>query len=172
MTARVSESIRELASNHRVAGSRALSNASKFVIGCVLALAIFTPRDGASASGFNVLYTFTGGNDGGNPLAGLIDIKGNFYGTTQYGGTNNAGTVFKLAPDGTETVLYSFTGGNDGGNPYARLIKDAAGNFYGTASSGGVNNEGTVFKVAPDGTSYVAAYRQQLSDLFLLSGVR
>jgi uncharacterized repeat protein (TIGR03803 family) len=156
MTVIIPKSIRELASDHSVLGVRILGNAGKIVIGCGLALAIFVPVDGASARGFNVLYTFTGGNDGGNPYAALIDIQGNRYGTTYAGGMNNAGTVFKLAPDGTETVLYSFTGGSDGGNPLAeRLIKDAAGNLYGTTLAGGVNNGGTVFRLAPDGTETV-----------------
>ena len=130
MTVSIPKSIRELASDHGVPEARTLGNAGKIVIGCGLALAIFVPLDGASARGFNVLYTFTGGNDGGNPYATLIDMKSNRYGTTYAGGMNNAGTVFRLAPDGTETALYSFTGGSDGGNPLAeRLIKDAAGNL-------------------------------------------
>ena len=103
-----------------------------------------------------ILYSFTGGSDGSNPVAGLIkDAKDNLYGTTFAGGTNNAGAVFKLAPDGTETVLHSFTGGKDGINPYARLIKDAAGNFYGTTYAGGADGAGTVFKVAPGGTETI-----------------
>ena len=156
MIVRVPKSIQELPSDHGGPGTRILAHAGKFVIRCGLALAIFVPLDGASARGFNVLYTFSGGNDGGNPYAALIDIKGNRYGTTYAGGMNNAGTVFRLAPDGTETVLYSFTGGSDGGNPLAeRLIKDAADNLYGTTLVGGVNNGGTVFRVAPDGTETV-----------------
>jgi len=110
-----------------------------------------------------VLYSFQGGNDGAAPLDGLLeDAAGNFYGTTAEGGgtgagcSNNSGcgTVFKLAPDGTETVLHSFQGGNDGATPYASLL-DAAGNFYGTTSSYGADDGGTVFKLAPDGTETV-----------------
>jgi uncharacterized repeat protein (TIGR03803 family) len=103
-----------------------------------------------------MLYSFTGGSDGGDPVGGLIaDKKGNLYGTTSAGGTDNAGTVFKVAPDGTETVLYSFTGGSDGGAPAAGLIADKAGNFYGTTPQGGANNWGTVFEFATDGTETV-----------------
>ena len=84
-----------------------------------------------------VLYTFTGGADGGNPYAGVIaDSAGNLYGTTYYGGTANAGVVYKLAPSGQETVLYSFSGGADGSNPRAGLISDSDGNLYGTTVSG------------------------------------
>ena len=99
------------------------------------------------------LYDFTGGNDGGEPAAGVImDKAGNLYGTTVIGGSANSGVVFKVAPNGTETVLYTFTGGNDGGEPVGALISDKAGNLYGTASGGGTNGNGTVFEVAANGT--------------------
>ena len=63
-------------------------------------------------TGETVLYSFTGGADGGEPDEGLIrDSAGNLYGTTYSGGVSNAGVVFKLDTTGTETVLYSFTGG-------------------------------------------------------------
>ena len=65
-----------------------------------------------------VLYSFTGGTDGGYPLDGVIrDPAGNLYGTTSGGGASGAGVVFKVDPSGNETVLYSFTGGSDGGSP-------------------------------------------------------
>ncbi len=65
-----------------------------------------------------VLYSFTGGSDGGYPFAGLIcDSHGNLYGTTNGGGAAGAGVVFKVDRSGHETVLYSFTGGSDGGYP-------------------------------------------------------
>ncbi|HTT84676.1 MAG TPA: choice-of-anchor tandem repeat GloVer-containing protein [Rhizomicrobium sp.] len=102
------------------------------------------------------LYTFTGGSDGGDPLASLIaDKAGNHYGTTSMGGAENSGTVFEVAADGTETVLYSFTGGNDGAAPMGGLITDKAGNIYGTTSLGGANNRGTVFEIAAGGTERV-----------------
>jgi uncharacterized repeat protein (TIGR03803 family) len=102
-----------------------------------------------------VLYTFTGGADGSNPRGGVVrDESGNLYGTTANGGLDNncyegptCGVVFKLDPNGNETVLYSFTGGADGGNPYAGVIRDAAGNLYGTTFVGGAYGGGTVFKI-------------------------
>jgi uncharacterized repeat protein (TIGR03803 family) len=107
-----------------------------------------------------VLYSFTGGSDGGAPYAGLIfDSSGNLYGTTSDGGnpadcdSSGCGTVFKLTPSGSETVLHSFTGGSDGGDPYAGLIFDASGNVYGTTESG--FSSGTVFKVTPSGSETV-----------------
>jgi uncharacterized repeat protein (TIGR03803 family) len=110
-----------------------------------------------------VLYNFTGGADGGWPIAGVIrDAAGNLYGTTYSGGTqaNNCdgycGVVFKLDPAGNETVLYAFTEAADGGNPTAPLMQDAAGDLYGTTTFGGTLTGtcgglgcGTVFKLTP-----------------------
>jgi uncharacterized repeat protein (TIGR03803 family) len=101
-----------------------------------------------------VLYSFTGGNDGGGPAAGLIrDAAGNLYGTTAGGGSSGQGAVFKIDTTNHETVLYSFTGGSDGGSPLARLVRDVAGNLYGTTSQGGIGCApvgcGTIFKIDP-----------------------
>lgn len=99
-----------------------------------------------------VLYSFMDGNDGGAPETGVIrDRKGNLYGTTDLFGRYACGTIFKLAPDGTETTLYAFTGGSDGFFPNG-LILDKAGNLYGTTLDGGAHGSGTVFSLAPDGT--------------------
>ena len=106
--------------------------------------------------GERVLYTFSGGKDGANPYSGLIrNAAGDLYGTTYRGGAQRAGVVFKVAPDGIETVLHAFTGGTDGGHPYAGLIRDRAGTLYGTTIHGGTRDMGVVFKVAPDGTETV-----------------
>ncbi|MGA7080201.1 MAG: choice-of-anchor tandem repeat GloVer-containing protein [Terriglobales bacterium] len=97
-----------------------------------------------------LLYTFTGGTDGGSPFAGLLlDARGNLYGTTYRGGLYNEGTVFEVSASGTEGVLYSFTGGADGASPQAGLVMDAQGNLYGTASAGGSSGAGAVFEVTP-----------------------
>lgn len=85
-----------------------------------------------------VLYSFTGGADGGKPFAGLIrDEDGNLYGTTDEGGSYGAGTVFKLDRYGKESVLYSFTGRADGFGPFSGLVRDEEGDLYGTANNGG-----------------------------------
>jgi uncharacterized repeat protein (TIGR03803 family) len=90
---------------------------------------------------YSVIYSFTGGADGAQPLSQLVlDSSGNLYGTTLYGGSHNFGGVFELShSSGTwvETVLYSFTGGTDGANPYAGVIFDGSGNLYGTTWKGG-----------------------------------
>src|SRR5438105_96776 len=120
---------------------------------------MFVPLGSARASKFSVLYTFTGGSDGGRPVGGVMLKLRNLYGSTLSGGTSNHGTVFKLGLDGAETVLHWFTG-SDGASPVSRLIADKGGNFYGTAIEGGGSSKcyggcGTVFKIAPDGTATV-----------------
>lgn len=110
----------------------------------------------AQAASEQVLYSFTDGADGGDPVAGLVfDGAGNLYGTTYYGGSSDYGTVFELTPGGggkwTESVLFSFTGGKDGGEPNAGLIFDAAGNLYGTTYLGGAHGHGTAFMLSPKG---------------------
>jgi uncharacterized repeat protein (TIGR03803 family) len=102
-----------------------------------------------------VLHSFGGGTDGGNPVAGLIlDTAGNLYGTTFVGGTYGFGTVFELTPAAggtwTKQTLHNFNGdGTDGTFPSAGLIFDAAGNLYGTASDGGTYGNGMVFELTP-----------------------
>ncbi len=100
-----------------------------------------------------VLHAFAGGSDGAGPGGTLVyDAGGNLYGTTEQGGTNDAGTVFRIASDGTESVLYSFTGGADGADPSCGLVLDAAGNVYGTAPLSEADGDGTVFELRTDGT--------------------
>jgi uncharacterized repeat protein (TIGR03803 family) len=105
-----------------------------------------------SASGTEkVLYRFKAGSDGAHPFyAGLVARNGALYGTTYQGGTDGAGTVFKVATTGaSEHVVYSFKGGdNDGQYPYDGLIF-VNGSLYGTTNVGGSSNAGTVFKVTP-----------------------
>jgi len=103
-----------------------------------------------------LLYSFcrkTQCRDGASPSSALMrDIAGNFYGMTTSGGAHLVGTVFKLAPDGTETVLHSFRGMADGSQPYGTPIMDRKGNLYGTTAGGGsVDRLGTVFKLTPGG---------------------
>jgi len=106
-----------------------------------------------------VLYTFTGGADGGSPQAGVIrDSAGNLYGTAPNGGTAGAGLVYMLDTSGHETVLYNFTGGADGGNPIAGVVRDSSGNLYGTTSTGGAayyDYQGVVFKLDTAGNETV-----------------
>ena len=111
---------------------------------------------GYSAAQETVLYSFTGGSDGGAPYGKLAqDVQGNFYGTTQLGGAFFQGTVFEITPAGVETVLYSFgSQSSDGAYPEAGVIFDSAGNLYGTTTAG-ANAAGTVFELSPSGSGWV-----------------
>jgi uncharacterized repeat protein (TIGR03803 family) len=114
---------------------------------------VFQLTPGSGAWTETVLHTFNGGNDGKNPVVGLVrDPAGNLYGTAPAGGASNAGVIFEMTPGSegwTESVIYTFTGGADGSQPYAGLILDQAGNLYGTTSQGGSTNNGVAFKLAP-----------------------
>jgi uncharacterized repeat protein (TIGR03803 family) len=108
------------------------------------------PKTGA----LSVLHGFTAGADGAAPLDALIYNNGTLFGTTWGGGGTGCegggcGTVFSVNPKThVETVLHRFSGGADGGNPYAGLAYQD-GSFFGTTSSGGASNYGTVFKLTP-----------------------
>src|SRR5499427_9962393 len=94
-----------------------------------------------------VLYSFTGGADGGEPYKGVtLDSQGNLYGTAVVGGTggncpeSGCGVVYKLTRSGStwsQSVIYNFTGGNDGYGPGSGLTFDKNGNLYGTTPTGG-----------------------------------
>jgi uncharacterized repeat protein (TIGR03803 family) len=124
------------------------------------------PAPGHSDWTLSVLHTFTGWTDGNWPSAGLVlDAEGSLYGTTQFGGVNSNGVVFKLSPPAAEgdewheTVLHDFTydfayGDHDGAGPAAGLVMDQTGALYGTTMGGGTpdrsaNGFGTVFKLSP-----------------------
>jgi len=98
-----------------------------------------------------VLHSFAEGNlDGYYPSAGLLrDEAGDLYGTTQYGGPSQYGTVFRLDTNGTETILHTFSGA-DGQFPSSGLIMDANGNLYGVTPRGGVY-EGVLYKLSKNG---------------------
>ncbi len=98
------------------------------------------------------LYVFSGGDDGifpGGKLA--LGRDGNFYGTTQNGGANDGGTVYKITPAGVETVVYSFTDEQNSANQ-TELTVGSDGNFYGATPAGGANGAGEIFKMTPAGT--------------------
>lgn len=108
----------------------------------------------STAQTFKVFYSFSF-SDGSSPNGDLLrDSAGNFYGTTQFGGSSNRGIVFKLDAKGNETILYTFTGGADGGIPIGRVIRDSGGNLYGITSLGGdpTCSCGTVYKLTKSGT--------------------
>jgi uncharacterized repeat protein (TIGR03803 family) len=100
------------------------------------------------------LHSFCSKNnctDGADPLAGLVQATdGNFYGTTEFGGAHNKGSVYKITPGGTLTRLYSFNG-TDGFHPVGVLVQASDGNLYGTTVGGGADRRGTAFKITLNG---------------------
>src|SRR5437588_6290534 len=102
-----------------------------------------------------VLYSFTGGADGGEPYKGVtIDRAGNLYGTAVTGGSGSCeggcGVAYKLTNSGgtwTQTVIHAFTGGDDGSGPGARVTVDKSGNVYGMTPTGGAYGLGTIYKI-------------------------
>jgi len=115
-----------------------------------------------SAGKETILYNFLGGTtDGCYPLQGLVSDKAsNLYGTTYSCGASGSGcdgygcgTVFKLTPQGQETLLHSFMGGaSDGAEPeYGHLRIDKQGDLYGLTELGGTSNNGALYKLTPQG---------------------
>jgi len=107
----------------------------------------------SSAGAESVRYSFTGGADGSEPVAGLaIDSADNLYGTASGGGSYGNGVVFELTAGGTYSVLHSFASSpTDGAFPASTLARDPSGNLYGTTQNGGASSLGTIFKVTPSG---------------------
>jgi uncharacterized repeat protein (TIGR03803 family) len=111
-------------------------------------------RSSSGAWTQSTLHSFSGIDDGNEPYGTLIfDSLGNLYGTTYAGGggTDNAGVVFELSPTAggawTESILHIFTNGSDGGFPNSGVTLDAAGNVYGTTTTGGTYGQGVVFEL-------------------------
>lgn len=113
-----------------------------------------------TAGNETIFYSFSGGRDGANPNAGVVqDAAGNFYGTTEYGGRGcnglGCGTVFRISPAGQETVLHRFGDGPDGASPLGGVALDASGNIYGTTWLGGTHGFGTAFRLDSSGNERV-----------------
>src|SRR5260370_29445562 len=107
------------------------------------------------ASGYRVLLQFGAAGDGQLPWAGVVEgSDGALYGATQYGGSDDLGTLFQLIKDGSGyRILHSFSNSTgDGQRPQAGLTKSLDGAFYGTTSSGGDLGLGAVFRLLPPET--------------------
>lgn len=109
------------------------------------------------AGELTVLHAFeplvaNGRNDDGGALSAdlVLGEDGNFYSTTQQGGANGTGTIFRITPDGMLTTLYSFSEG--GGGQFSGLCEARDGRLYGFTENGGANGQGMLFDVTPDGT--------------------
>jgi uncharacterized repeat protein (TIGR03803 family) len=104
----------------------------------------------------HVIYSFKGGTkDGAYPCAGVIDVGGQLYGTTQAGGSAGWGTIYHVSTSGDdEHVIYSFKAGKDGAAPYAGLL-ELNGKLYGTTVEGGTAGWGTAFESPTSGPAHV-----------------
>lgn len=110
----------------------------------------------------SILYSFTGGSDGGDPTSVLVGNDGNLYGLAGNGGANGGGVVFQLTPSAnswTEAVIYNLPNEEFGTNPHS-LLQDSAGNLFGeyeyTDPNGGFGNGyGIVFMLAPSDGQWV-----------------
>jgi uncharacterized repeat protein (TIGR03803 family) len=100
---------------------------------------------------FTILYDFCSEpncEDGSYSQAALVQgADGNFYGTTFFGGSGTSGTVFSLTPEGALTTLHAFDYSTDGGGPAGGVVQDTNGEFYGTTSSGGIYDAGTIYVI-------------------------
>ncbi len=120
--------------------------ASAFSILCFASSTTRAFAQTSSGATFTLLHSFgSGGSDGYLPLGGLVSAPGGIlYGVTNEGGADGAGTLFKVATDGTVTTLYSFGVDAEGISPQG-IGSGTDGNFYGATTT-------TVFKLSPSGT--------------------
>jgi uncharacterized repeat protein (TIGR03803 family) len=115
------------------------------LLSCVLlsgAAVLAIPGAVAQAKSYTIIHEFAGGSDGSGPFTPpVLAASGDLYGTTNSGGSAMAGTIYRIAPDGTETVLHSFDGGSGGKIPDgAPVIDPVTGDLYGTTRFGGIGS--------------------------------
>ena len=101
---------------------------------------------------FNLIHSFTGEPDGGEPSGKLAEVSpGVFYGTTWEGGSENQGAIFEAASDGSYNIIHNFDYG-DGAGPNGGLVLAGDGNYYGTTAWGGNSGDGTIYRLNADQT--------------------
>ncbi|TAL60006.1 MAG: T9SS type A sorting domain-containing protein [Bacteroidetes bacterium] len=131
-----------------------MKKSTLFLAVCILQFAICNLQSVICFSQYTKLLDFAGAADGRYPHGSLFSDGTFLYGTASNGGANDSGAVFKIKPDGTGySKLLDLSGAANGKYPYSALISD--GTFlYGTTTDGGINDDGVVFKIKPDGTGY------------------
>jgi uncharacterized repeat protein (TIGR03803 family) len=104
---------------------------------------------------FTTLKSLNGTTDGGVGLGSIAFAKdSNLYGFTYSGGTYNYGVIFRISRTGTYNVIHNLKIATDGGNPRSTPVQAADGYLYGTCYNGGINGQGTIFKINPTDTSF------------------
>lgn len=144
-----------------------------FLYGCALKLgpggsgSIYRVR--TNGADYAVLHSFDRIRDGAEPTGGIIESReGVLYGTTFRGGTDDAGTIFRIGKDGSGfRVLHHFAASNDCRFPQSELLEGKDGRLYGTATGGGGRRLGGIFRINKDGSEYAITtdfYRGQPDD--------
>jgi uncharacterized repeat protein (TIGR03803 family) len=148
-----------------------MKNLNSLKIACAVAMfCAATAMLSLAQDTLTTLISFDGLNGSWPYMVLTQGADGNFYGTTNEGGVNFGGTVFRMTPAGTLTTLYTFcsqTNCADGASPLGALVQAADGDFYGTTDGGGTHGWGTVFKITPEGkltTLYNFCARQNCAD--------
>lgn len=107
---------------------------------------------------FTLMYSFTGGIDGGNPKAALcLAANGKFYGTTYTGGTGN-GTIFSYIPGAGAVVTEHSFSNTDGSSPTTAIVQGSDGKLYGTVAGGGANSNGVIYSFDIAGPTYTVLH--------------
>ena len=107
----------------------------------------------STTGAYQEIFSFTGGGIGSHPNAGLtLGPDGQLYGTTRYGGIQNAGLVFKITTSGSFTSLHLLVHSTEGAEPVGGLVVGTNGMLYGTASCGGALGFGSVFQITTNGS--------------------
>ena len=138
-----------------------------FGLAILLNFQLLTLQPAVAQTNITVLQDFTGIQVGGGwvypngalPMGALVaDTNGILYGTTEIGGSTNAGTVFRISSDGSGfTLLKSFTV-NDAAYPFAGLLLSTEGVLFGTTYGGGTSNQGAVFRLSRDGSGFAVLH--------------
>jgi uncharacterized repeat protein (TIGR03803 family) len=114
-------------------------------------------------SNYKRIYVFRTGipfdpKHGSTPIAGVLVIGSNLYGTTSAGGANGAGVIYRVSKNGSDfKLLHSFKGNFNGG-PQGELMLGRDGFIYGTQFGGGKFNQGTVFRIRQSGDGFEVIY--------------
>lgn len=109
--------------------------------------------------GFSIVYQFSR-HHGKSPVCGVLPLPdGALLGLTVYGGADKSGTIYRIAPDGTQAVVHAFgPSPGDGQWPFTCLLQASDGHIYGTTPGGGEFFGGIVFRIEPDGGGYTVLH--------------